>query len=99
MNTRSYTSSPAYVFIFSGWSKHEDRFITVAGILSCNSVSEGCISKNAVVQITGLLTKEPYFLSRKQRIPALLQRHFGQHLLVCHVLFPVSSDVHYDHTL
>ena len=94
MNTRSYTSSPAYVFILSGWRKHEDRFITAAGVLSCTSASEGCISKNAVVEITGLLTKDPYFLSRKLRIPALPQRHFGKHLLVCNVLSPVFSDVH-----
>lgn len=94
MNTRSYTSSPAYVFILSCWRKHDDRFITAAGVLSCNAASEGCISKNAVVEISGLLTKDPYFLSRKQRIPTLPQMHFGQHLFVCHVLSLVFSDVH-----
>ena len=94
LNTRSYTSSPTDVFILSCWRKHEDRFITAAGDLSCTSASEGCISKKAVVGITGLLTKDPYFLSRKQRIPAQPQRHFGQHLLVCHVLSLVFSDVH-----
>jgi hypothetical protein len=99
MNTRSYTSSPAYVFILSCWRKHEDRFITAAGVLSCTSASEGCISKSAFVEITGQITKDPYFLSRKQRIPALPQRHFGKHLFVCHVRSLVFSDVHWDHTL
>jgi hypothetical protein len=78
MNTRSCTSSPSYILILSGWRKHEDRFITAAGVLSCTYASEGCILKNAVVEITGLLTKDPYFLSRKQRIPALPQRHLAK---------------------
>lgn len=78
MNTRSYTSTPAYVFILSCWRKYEDRFITAAVVLSFTSATEGCISKNAVVEITGLLTKDPYIFSRKQRIPVLPQWHFCQ---------------------